>query len=81
MATATGRVPRRADAQASGDRIGPHASRYDLLLALVPLAFLAAGAAAAVLPLGIHASLVAASLVGAGAIVDAVYRNPPIPQR
>lgn len=81
MTAATGRTARRHDASTTGDTVGPLASRYDLLLVLIPLAFVAAVLAGMVLPLGTQATLAGAALVGLGAIVDGVYRNPPTPGR
>lgn len=81
MTAATGRAPRRTEATTTGDHVDPLASRYDLLLVLVPIAFLAAVLAGFVLPVGTRPPLAGAALVGLAAIVDGVYRNPPIPER
>ncbi|WP_162993819.1 hypothetical protein [Halalkalicoccus subterraneus] len=52
-------------------------SRYDLVLWLVPLAFLLAFVASATLAISTHTALVGASLISALAIVDAVALHPP----
>ncbi|MCU4925842.1 hypothetical protein OB905_07575 [Halobacteria archaeon AArc-dxtr1] len=56
------------------------ASRYDLLLAIVPAAFAVSLVATAVLGVSVQQALVVASTVGVFAIVDACYRNPPVEQ-
>lgn len=53
------------------------ASRYDLVLAVIPVAFLAAFAVAHVGAAPFRSALVVASLVGALALVDALFLNPP----
>lgn len=52
-------------------------SRYDLLLWIIPLAFLLALVAATVLSTPLELTFVAASLVGALALFDGLFRNPP----
>lgn len=52
-------------------------SRYDLLLAIIPLAFLLALLAGFALSIPPQLSLVAASVIGAVALVDGLFRNPP----
>jgi hypothetical protein len=49
------------------------ASRYDLLLACIPAAF----AVSALSSVSAHGALTAASLIGAVAIVDGMFRRPP----
>lgn len=53
------------------------ASRYDLLLACIPAAFAVAFAVSALSGVSAHGALTAASLIGAVAIVDGMFRRPP----
>ena len=55
----------------------PWGSRYDLLLAVIPLAFLVGGLLAATTGLSFRLTLPAAAAVGALAVVDGLFRNPP----
>lgn len=52
-------------------------TRYDLLLAIIPVAFLLAVFASTLLSAPPRTALVAASAVGALAVVDGLFRNPP----
>jgi len=52
-------------------------SRYDLVLAAIPVAFLAAGLASRFLPLEPNAALTAAALVCALVVLDGLFVNPP----
>lgn len=52
-------------------------SRYDLVLWLVPAAFVLALALSTLSAISTHTALVGASLIGAFAIVDAVALHPP----
>jgi hypothetical protein len=52
-------------------------SRYDLVLAVVPLALMLAAFAGAVSPLSLHAALAAGALVATLAVVDALFVSPP----
>jgi|APHM01.1.fsa_nt_gi hypothetical protein len=64
----------------SGDTLGSsfaRLSRYDLILVAIPLAFLAGGVATFGLGVPVRRSMAAASLVGAFAVVDALFINPP----
>ncbi|MGQ3412684.1 hypothetical protein ACT4ML_10550 [Natrinema sp. LN54] len=54
------------------------ASRYDLLLGVVPLAFAVALVAATVLGVSVVQALSVAAGVGAFAVIDACYLNPPV---
>lgn len=54
------------------------ATRYDLLVGIVPLAFAVALVAATVLPVSTVQTLPVAAVVGALAVVDACYLNPPV---
>lgn len=54
------------------------ASRHDLVLAIIPLAFAVAAVAATALELTAIQALVPVALVGMAAIVYACYVNPPI---
>jgi hypothetical protein len=52
-------------------------SRYDLVLAVIPMAFIAALLAANILELSMQTTLIAAAMVAALALVDALFINPP----
>lgn len=52
-------------------------SRYDLVLAVIPAAFLAASLLGAALPVGPREAMVGAALVGALVLVDALFVHPP----
>lgn len=54
-------------------------SRYDFVLAIIPVAFLLAGVASQVLSVAPHVLLVGATLVCAIALVDGLFLNPPRP--
>lgn len=56
---------------------GRPVSRYDLILAAIPLAFVAALVAAVTLGVPLRSTMGAASMVGALAVGDAIFRNPP----
>lgn len=56
------------------------ASRYDLLLGIVPLAFAVALVVAQVLSVSVVQAMFVAAAIGVLVIVDACYRNPPIDQ-
>lgn len=53
------------------------ASRYDLVLALIPAAFLLAAIAGSTLPVSSTTAVLAAGLLSGMAIVDALFLNPP----
>lgn len=60
------------------DRIAPApVSRYDLVLAVIPSAFLVALILGNVLPVSPRIALASASVVGALALLDALFLNPP----
>lgn len=52
-------------------------SRYDLLLLVIPAAFLLALAGSTLSSLPLSALMGAASLVGALAVIDGLFVNPP----
>lgn len=52
-------------------------SRYDLVLVVIPVVFLAAGLASQFLPLTPNAALTAAALVCALVVLDGLFLNPP----
>ncbi|QCS44128.1 hypothetical protein [Natrinema versiforme] len=54
------------------------ASRYDLLLGIVPLAFAVALVAATVLGVSEVQALSVAAGVGVAAVIDACYLHPPV---
>ncbi|QFU81993.1 hypothetical protein [Natronorubrum aibiense] len=56
------------------------ATRYDLLLAIVPVAFAVALVTAIALGVSIGQTLLIAAIVGVFVIADACYLNPPIDQ-
>jgi multidrug efflux pump subunit AcrB len=52
-------------------------SRYDLILVVIPLAFVGALLATALFGVSLRVGIAAGSTVGALAVVDALFRNPP----
>lgn len=52
-------------------------SRYDLVLALVPIAFLLGGAASVAGAIPLRVGLAGAGALGALFVVDALFLNPP----
>lgn len=54
------------------------ASRYDVVLAFIPVAFLLGFAASVFLSTSLQFGLVVASTVSVAAIVDSLFLNPPI---
>ena len=58
------------------DRL-PAFGRYDLLLAIIPLAFLASLLASQLFGLSLEAAIVGASVVGALAVLDGLFIRPP----
>lgn len=67
---------------ARSERIGQRTlaslSRYDLVLAFIPVAFLVSVVIGYLLSVPFRATLTGASAVGALALVDALFVNPPI---
>ncbi len=55
--------------------------RYDLVLAAIPLAFLLAGIAGLTLSVPPRLALTAAAAVGAVAVTDSLFINPPTRRR
>ena len=55
-------------------------NRYDLVLGIIPIAFVVALSAASVLSLPITHTLLIAAIIGVITIVDACYLNPPVGQ-
>lgn len=53
------------------------ASRYDLVLAVIPTAFVVALLVGNLLSVSARVALVSASVVGALAVLDALFLNPP----
>ena len=56
------------------------ATRYDLLLAIVPVAFAVALVAASVLGISMVQAMLIAAPIGVFVIIDACYLNPPVDQ-
>lgn len=70
----------RSESDAPTDDHGPffdRLSRYDLVLLVVPLAFVVAALASAFVGVSTHSALTGAALVGAAAVVDGLFRRPP----
>lgn len=59
------------------DRSPTTVSRYDLVLAIIPAAFVVALLASVFLSLPLRTVLPASSLVGVLALADSLYLNPP----
>ncbi|MFC4436216.1 MULTISPECIES: hypothetical protein [Natrialbaceae] len=56
------------------------ANRYDLVLGIIPIAFLGALVVANALGVSVLHALSVAAVVGFAVIVDACYVNPPVDQ-
>lgn len=52
-------------------------SRYDLILAVIPTAFITALLVANLLAISTQTTILAAAMVGALALLDALFINPP----
>jgi len=52
-------------------------SRYDLVLALIPVAFLLTAVASGLLGISLLVALAGGSLFGLAVLVDALFLNPP----
>lgn len=52
-------------------------SRWDLLLAIIPLAFAGAATASTALGIPLEAGMLAASAIGLFTLVDALFLRPP----
>lgn len=59
------------------DELLESVSRYDLVLAVIPTAFLTAILVANLLSISTETTLLAAAMVGALALLDALFINPP----
>jgi hypothetical protein len=70
---ATSNRPRTTTVERTDDGL----SRYDLLLLVIPAAFFVAFAASQVSPFGITTLMMPASVVGALAVADGLFVNPP----
>ena len=68
-----------ANAQNDGffDKLSGQLSRYDLLLAAIPLVLAFAAVAGVVFPVSLHLSVAGAALFCSPLLVDAMYINPP----
>ena len=71
----TGTVPTDRPDDRTPDR--HRLSRYDLLLAVVPAAFLVGLAAVGLADVPIRTAMTSAGAVGALALVDGLFLNPP----
>ncbi|MFB6353731.1 MAG: hypothetical protein ABEJ92_06560 [Halobacteriales archaeon] len=58
-------------------RVARRTSRHDLVLVVIPAAFVAALMAGMASPVSLHGAVAAASVVGGIALVDALFLNPP----
>lgn len=63
------------DRQTVSRRFG---TRYDLLLAVIPVVFLCGLVASVLLAAPVQFGLTAASMVSVGLIADGLFRNPPV---
>lgn len=74
MSSSTRHSPDRApDGSHTFDRL----SRYDLVLAVIPAAFLVGLLAARLAGLPLRVAMVSAAAVGAIALLDGLFLNPP----
>ena len=75
MSTSTDSDP---DQDRATTTLVPQATRYDLLLAVAPAVFVLGVAASHPASLPPRGGLAGASLVAGLAVVDALFRNPPL---
>ncbi len=80
MATSQKNGHSNADDQSLVDGLGS-LSRYDVVLALIPLGFALALAAHLAFGLSLHQAVAAGAVLGAMALTDALFLNPPIAKR
>lgn len=66
-----------ARALTNGPRLDRPLTRYDFVLAVIPMAFLVSLFADAVLAVSTPLAMIVASLLGGLAVVDALFVNPP----
>jgi len=59
------------------DRIARRTTRYDVVLAVIPAAFLVAALAAHLLAVPPETTMLGAAVVGTLALADALFVNPP----
>lgn len=76
MAISTGTDVGRSDRRTPLGSPGP-LSRYDLTLLVIPFVLVLAGLVGAASPVPTLAALLAGALLGAVAVVDALFLNPP----
>lgn len=60
---------------------GPDVSRYDIILVAIPSAFVAALLIGQLLSLPMQATIVVGAVLGALAVGDALFVNPPLRDR
>ena len=65
------------DGRPTADSRQLEVSRYDLVLAVIPMAFIFALLVGHLLSLPSRTALIAASVVGVLAMIDGLFRNPP----
>jgi hypothetical protein len=59
------------------DRTNGPPSRYDLVLAVIPVVFVVAAVVGTVGPMALHQAMLAAGVVAAAAVTDVLFVNPP----
>jgi len=74
----TGRKTRAPEEQYRNQSASPTAvSRYDLVLAVIPMAFLLTAVASGVLGVSLPTALGGGSLLGLAVLADALFLHPP----
>ena len=75
----TGRKTRAPEEQYRNQSTSPIAvSRYDLVLTVIPAAFLLAAVASGVLGVSLPTALAVGSLLGLAVLADALFLHPPM---
>jgi hypothetical protein len=64
-------------ANAGGHTGPPSVTRHDVVLAVIPTAFIVALLVGQLLSISVEATLVSASIVAGLAVADGLFRNPP----
>ncbi|WP_262180671.1 hypothetical protein [Haloarcula laminariae] len=74
----TGRQTHGPDGQSWNRLLRPGSvSRYDLVLAVIPVAFLLTAVASGLLGVTMRTALAVGALLGAAVVTDALFLNPP----
>jgi len=75
----TGRKTRHHDGQYENQSpLGGPLTRHDIVLAVIPLAFLLVAVMVGIFGVSLHPAVVAGSVLSGAALVDGLFLNPPV---